>query len=203
MKLARMKRTFIAGIFTLIPVVVIALLLAKVFEVIAEIVAPLEHLIPFSGWIEAILLKVIAALLVVIVIYLTGFIAERQFVAVRLKKLDRLLNRVVPGYTMVKGVISGAVDPASEADQLSPVLVRAGGVTRIGLEVERAPGGQVVVFLPNAPATQTGISVVVEPDDVERLDIAPHEALEMLEFFGRGMAGMAAAGRMEQGIASH
>ena len=111
-----------------------------------------------------------------------------SFIADRVDALDKTLAKRVPGYSIIVGVIRGAIDDDVSVDRLQTVLVAMEGGHRIGFEVERASNGDVVVFLPNVPNPQTGKAMAFPQDDVVQVDVPAHRVFEMLQFFGKGVA---------------
>lgn len=47
------------------------------------------------------------------------------------------------------------------------------------------------MFLPNSPNAQTGVSVAVEPDKIQILNIPTADILEAMEHYGAGLGAMA------------
>jgi uncharacterized membrane protein len=80
----------------------------------------------------------------------------------------RVLSRV-PFYHFVKGMTESVVEAESDTT-LRSVLVRLDDYSQLAFEVERLPGGDVVVFLPGAPNPWSGAVCVVAPERVTQLD---------------------------------
>ena len=81
-----------------------------------------------------------------------GVLARSAWAKKTREKLDAVLYQLVPGYAVVRGVISG-IDDSDYEQSLRPVLVRLDDQLQIAFEVERIAGGFVAVFsrLPRFP----------------------------------------------------
>ena len=189
------RQTLVAGLFVLIPILFIAYILAQAFIAIRAVATPvidyfgLQHLWGF------VLLNLVALLIALIFLVLAGLLARLAFVSGPMARLDQAMSDRIPFYSMAKGILSGVVKDETSIDQMKSVVVRAGGGLRVGFEIERTPGGHVVVFLPNVPNPQTGTAMAFLPEEVEPVDLAPHQVLEMMQFFGKGLAAQAEAAR--------
>jgi uncharacterized membrane protein len=134
--------------------------------------------------------------LVLGVCFLAGLAARMRVVTERMEQLDDLLEKRMPGYSIIVGALRGAVDGDVAVDTLRTVLVNTAGGRRLGFEVERLPTGEVVVFLPNSPHPQTGVSMVFDTAEVQPIDLPALRVFEILQFHGKGMAELAAEARL-------
>ena len=139
--------------------------------------------------------NLVAVLIALIILFCAGLLARLAFVSGPMARLDKAMSDRIPFYSMAKGILSGVVKDDTSIDQMKSVIVRAGRGLRIGFEIERTPGGHVVVFLPNVPNPQTGTAMAFLPEEVEPVELAPHLVLEMMQFFGKGLAAQAMAAR--------
>lgn len=180
-------RRFIAGLLMFIPLFVLVYGLVQLNAITGKLSEPLLGFADPDNPIGAIFLKLVAAVLVLVAIYLLGFLADRPMIRSRVQRLDRALHAIVPGYAMAKGIIGGAIKEDSLTDGFRPVLVQCADGHRLGFEVERTKSGLVVVFLPDSPSPRNGISMVFDPAQVARLNLPPHKAAEIMSFYGRGL----------------
>ena len=178
---------FVSGLLVFIPLSVLVFGLFKFHELTGKMTEPLLGFADPDKPVGAVVLKLVAGLFVLLGIYLLGFLADRPFIHTRVQRLDRALNSIIPGYALAKGIIGGVVKEDALMDGFRPVLVQCTDGHRLGFEVERTQSGLVVVFLPNSPTPRSGVSMVFDPSQVARLDIAPHKAAEIMNFYGRGL----------------
>jgi uncharacterized membrane protein len=184
---SKILRRFVSGLLVFIPLFVLAFGFVKFQEITGKLSEPLLGFADPENPLGAIFLKLVALLLALLAIYLLGFVADLKVIHTRIQRLDRALNTVIPGYALAKGIIGGVVREDQMMDGFRPVLVHCNGGHRMGFEVERTQSGLVVVFLPDSPSPRTGISMVFEPQQVARLNLPPHKAVELLSFYGRGL----------------
>ncbi len=184
---SKILHRFVSGLLVFIPLFVLAFGLFKFHELAGVLAKPVLGFADPDTAFGAILIKVVAFFLVLLGIYLLGFLAALEVIHKRVQRLDRALNAIIPGYALAKGIIGGVVREDQMMDGFRPVLVHCNGGHRMGFEVERTQSGLVVVFLPDSPSPRTGISMVFEPQQVARLNLPPHKAVELLSFYGRGL----------------
>ena len=189
------RQTLVAGVFVLIPILFIAYILAQGFMAIQAVATPVIDFFGLQHVWGFVLLNLVALLIALIILFCAGLLARLAFVSGPMARLDKAMSDRIPFYSMAKGILSGVVKDDTSIDQMKSVVVRAGGGLRIGFEIERTPGGHVVVFLPNVPNPQTGTAMAFLPEEVEPVDLAPHQVMEVMQFFGRGLAAQAEAAR--------
>ncbi len=180
-----MKKTILGGILFLAPVAVIAFVLGKVFQISRVIVDPLDALIPVKSIAGVASLNILAIVLIVLVCYLAGFVAERAFLGRRMQRVDEFLMDIIPGYAIFKGVLGSVSSNEELAARLKPVLVRFDDYEQIAFQIERGDT-QSVLFLPSSPSAWSGSSVVVDNARILPLNIPVHQATKLLRTFGRG-----------------
>jgi uncharacterized membrane protein len=188
----RIWRTVITGAVLLLPLAALVYFLAQIFLIGVKVGSPVVKYLGIERVTGFLLVNLAALALVLGVCYLAGLAARMRAVTRRMEQLDDLLDKRMPGYSLVVGALRGAVDGDVAVDTLRAVLVRTNGGRRLGFEVERTGSGAVVVFLPNAPHPQTGVSMVFEAADVEVIDLSALRVFEILQFHGKGMAELGA-----------
>lgn len=178
---------FAAGLLVMIPVAALGWALFMLVDFIQWFGEPLFERIEGRSRLDSLIENTLVALGVLVAVYLLGFAADLPPIRSRVDRLDRTLAGIVPGYTLIKGVIGGTVQEEELTRGLRPVLVDTGLSERVGFEMDRAPSGRVLVFLPNVPAANTGQLHMVEAAKVRRLNVSPLQVLDMQAFYGAGM----------------
>ena len=102
-----------------------------------------------------------------------------------MQKLDGLLVDAIPGYAVAKGMIGSVAKEDDIASILTPVLVQFDDYRQIAFEIEH-DDTENVVFLPGAPSTWSGSTVVVERHRARPLTIPTHQAVKRMRVLGRG-----------------
>lgn len=180
-------KTLTTGLMMFIPVFFLIYSLAKALGFMKKIVAPLIDKLSIDRFAGVLLLDFAAVLILVISVFFLGLLAYLPSVSTRINGLDRILSERVPGYSMIKGIIHGRVQSDTSTNSLKSVLVKYQGTAQIGLEVERTQTGEVIVFLPNVPNPQTGSAAAFLAEDVQPIGMKPHEVIEALSHFGKGI----------------
>jgi uncharacterized membrane protein len=190
----RLWRTVLTGAVLLLPLAALIYFLAQLFLIGVKIGKPIVDLLGIERVTGFLLVNLAGIALVLGVCFLAGLAARMRAVTERMEQLDDLLEKRMPGYSIIVGALRGAVDGDVAVDTLRAVLVRTAGGRRLGFEVERLESGEVVVFLPNSPHPQTGVSMVFDAADVQAVDLPALRVFEILQFHGKGMAELAAGG---------
>ena len=180
-----MKTTLLGGILFLVPVAFVAVILGKIFDISMVVAAPVDRLVPLTSIAGVATANIIAIILILIVCFLAGLLAQRSFFSHRMGKLDNFLIDLIPGYAVAKGIVSGVANKDDAMTILRPVLVKFDDYDQIAFEVER-DSNNAVIFLPGSPSAWSGASVVVKISRVTPLNVPPHQAVSLLRVMGRG-----------------
>jgi uncharacterized membrane protein len=188
----RLWRTTLTGAVLLLPLAALVYFLAQLFLIGVKVGRPIVEFLGIERVTGFLLVNLAGIALVLGVCFLAGLAARMRAVTRRMDQLDDILEKRMPGYSLVVGALRGAVDGDVAVDTLRTVLVHTAGGRRLGFEVERLATGEVVVFLPNSPHPQTGVSMVFDTADVQPVDLPALRVFEILQFHGKGMADLAA-----------
>jgi uncharacterized membrane protein len=181
------KSTLVGGALFLIPLVVIAVVLGKAYQLATLVAEPLSGVLPVHRVGGVVLADLLAVLVILLLCVVAGLLARLKVVADRVRRLDQAFIELVPGYAVAKSTLSGVADVEDGARDVTPVLVRFDDYEQIAFEIERTTAG-VVVFLPGAPSAWSGASVLIAPERVTALDLPPHQVIGLLRVLGRGTA---------------
>lgn len=182
-----MKSTVLGGVLFLVPVVFLAIILTKAFELSMLLAKPAEKFLPLDRMAGVALIDVLAVTIILIVCFFAGLVARRGRLFGHMTRLDDFLIDILPGYAVTKGIIGGLADEESAASILQPVLVRFDDYEQMAFEVERLED-RVVLFLPGSPSAWSGASLIVAADRVTKLNLPPHQVVSLLRVMGRGSA---------------
>lgn len=189
-----LKVTLIGGVVFLIPLAFLAMILAKAHEIMLLVAAPVAKLIPAETVAGVALVHVLAWLAVPVSCFLAGLAARSHFGRSVVQALDDRLLIIVPGYSALKGRVTGNIGSDTDEIKLSPIVARLDDASQIAFEVERLESGMVVVFLPGSPDPWSGSVVMMTPDRIEPLALDHRSAAATLKALGRG-TGLALSAR--------
>lgn len=179
------KTTILGGIIFLIPIVIFVAVTGKALHIIGQLTNPLTARIQTGTALDAFGAHLLAAVILVGLCFLFGFIAKARRARYAVDALEsRVLNRI-PAYSYLKARAESVVTP-EDTRAMRAVVVRFDDSWQLAFEVERIDGGQAVVFLPGAPDPWSGSVCVVEADRVTALDTTVRNATIMLQRLGIG-----------------
>lgn len=179
------RTTIIGGILFLVPIVILTLILGKAFDLSMKVAGPVNNVVPIEGLIGVIFVNAVAVLLILIVCYIAGLMAKREFLKDKVGALDSALIEIIPVYAFVKTMVSSVAKVEGEVGTLIPVVVAFDDHALIAFEVERNDT-HAVVYLPGSPSPWSGSTVVVETERVTQMDLKSHEATKTIQLLGRG-----------------
>jgi len=181
-----LKTTVFGGIVFLIPIVVIALIIDKVFEVMKKVADPLADIFPIHGLPEIILANIIAIALVILVCFLAGLAAKSTLARRLVTTLDSTLQSNIPFYFLIKRIAADIVPGADGTIAVNSVMVQFDDFSQVAFEIERLDQGKVVVFLPNAPNPWSGRLIIVNEERIEQIDATMVGTNQIIRQYGKG-----------------
>jgi uncharacterized membrane protein len=179
------KTTVIGGLVFLIPLVLVAVLLGKAFQLMMLVARPLDEWIPVDSVGGIALANLLAALTIVFCCFLAGLAARSALGRAAFQSLDSKLLLILPGYAFIRGMTAG-MGEQEERGTLTPVLARFDDSSQVGFEVERLEGGLVAVYLPGAPDPWSGSLVYMTEDRIRALDVDLTTAAKAIRRLGHG-----------------
>ncbi len=183
-----LKSTILGGLLVLLPLLLSWSLLAKAFDIIVKMAAPVVHLLPRSILIDAPRFKDLVA---VVVLITTSFIFGMLLRASLFRNIMNLMESHTlgrfPVYAALKGLVSEAIQPESAGGFKPAMLLLAEGMQRPAYVIEDHGDGNLTVFLPSAPAAFSGMVHVVSRDRVVFLDIKLIELIQSIARYGVGL----------------
>ena len=183
--LSFVKTTVIGGIFFLIPLVVIAVILAQAYEVMKAVAQPLSRYFATDSVAGIALANLLAIALVIGLCFLAGLVARSSFMRRLAGRFERRVLQGIPLYQVVKTTVESVL-PLHREQGLQPVLVRFDDCSQLGLEVERGSSSQVTVYLPGSPNPWSGSVLLTTADRVTPLPTTMMATMHSLQQLGKG-----------------
>jgi uncharacterized membrane protein len=178
------KTTIIGGLLFLVPVIVVILVVGKALSLMMTVAAPMAGFLPIESLGGVAMANIIAALLILLLCFLAGLLARAGPARRFARGVEDSILQKIPGYSLVKGITSSLSE--DEAEDMHVVLVSLGNSKRVGVEIERFGGENVVVYFPGAPNAWAGTVHVVDAGQVEQLDCPLTTFIDHAERLGRG-----------------
>jgi len=183
-----MKATVIGGVFFLVPIAVVLVVVGKLVHFMREVARSLDPLLPLDTHLGTIALNLLAVLVILLLCFLAGLMAQRAQAKKILAKLESTLLTALPGYAFVKGLSDNLRRSDEISESFLPVAVRFDDYSQLAFEIERELHGKVAVYLPSAPNPWSGTVVYVTHDRVKPLPMSLNEALKNIRMLGKGSA---------------
>ena len=182
-----LRTTAIGGLLFLLPLIVVVALVSQVAPILLEVSTFLHDYLPDTNSISISTIVSAVLALLVILCFIAGMIA-RWSISQRLTKLfEKNLLLLFPRYAILKDQMADTIGGEENRPDTQSVLVTLADRQMIGFESERSEDGKkVVVYLPGAPDTWAGSTIIVESSQVITLDRTFGETVSIHENMGRG-----------------
>ena len=176
------------GLFTLLPVLILFLLLAEIFQLLVALATPLADLIFPPDALENIQGEVLLAIVLLFVFSLViGLLAPSPFGRKWGGSLERNTVGRIPMYRAVKRLTSGFTNAGGDEAFLPGLLNSAEGEQDLVFVIEDHGNGKLTVMLPWAPAAFAGSIKIVDKEKVELVDTNIGEYSKILSHWGVGL----------------
>ncbi len=179
-----LKSTIVGGLVVLVPVTVLAAVLAWVIPMFLKVVVPVFEWLPDKSVGGVSLTVVVALLSVVGGCFVVGLVAETALVR-RLGTGADKLALFVPGYALMKHVGADVVG-IERKNPVKTVLARFEASWQVGFLMETFVDGRHLVFVPGVPRALIGTLHILEASRVQVLAMSVSSALDILSRLGVG-----------------
>lgn len=187
------RTTLIGGILVLLPIYLAILLLLKALSAVMALVAPVTAQVPAGAEFR----QLIAILIILAACFIAGIVVRTGPGGRGIEKLQRRLLEKIPGYKLLRGVISRlSGDETSTA--FEPALVELEEALVPALIVEELPDGQFVVLVPSVPTPVSGALYVLPAARVHRIGVPLTQLMKVYSRFGEGAGELVAAMQARQ-----
>jgi len=195
MSSASWKRDFASGLIILLPLLVTAYIILRLYFALASVPLPVESqtvdLVVVSFDAQNPLRVALTLVIFVLVVFSLGYMMRTAFGDFIEGTIDRSMNQL-PGLRVIYNASKMAVETVvSGADELQePVKIETWeGMRMTAFKTGKSTeDGRDVLFLPTAPNITTGYVVEVDPDSYEETNERVEEALTRVLSAGFGEA---------------
>lgn len=179
------KTTAVGGLLFLLPLAVVAVLLAYTYQVVITVHKYLEPWNPFDSVIGFAMLYSLAILLLLVACFVAGLLARRAIGARFSEKVEKQLMKVFPKYGIFKDLLADKIGGNDNVPSLRPALVKRDGGLVLAFQADCLANGLIVVYFPGSPDAWSGSIALIAPRDVQALDVPFDEFLGICERLGR------------------
>jgi uncharacterized membrane protein len=182
------RTTVLGGLLFLFPIVFVFFIFGKALDITNKVFAPLEKLLPIESIAGIAVVKLLALGILVLICFIAGLSARTALAGRLVSSLETNVLKKIPAYTLLKSKAESVLSP-EDIGSMTPVLGRFDDSWQLAFEIERFPGGNVVVFLPGAPDPWSGSLCILAEDRITPLDLTVKSLADILKRLGKGSAG--------------
>jgi len=170
----------------IVPLAVLGLIVAGVVPVVIDVAKVLGEFLPFNPVTNLLIALVGAIVLLVLLCFLAGLAVMTGPGEALRRRVDRLLEGVVPLYGAARKLAERVT--GTEGEDFHPVAVDLYGsdARALGVLVERVPGDRCAVFVPLSPTAAVGSVYVLPASRVELMDTPLPEVFGVIGEWGVG-----------------
>ena len=179
--------TLVGGLLVLLPLYLAGLLMAKLVVALENLLKPLARMTPLEPRHDTIF-SVAVALLISLLIGLAIQTRPGRRLADWLR--ENVLTHI-PGYALIRSVTRRSIGDETEEFQVALAEIEDG--LTVVFVVERHDDGRFTVFVPGSPTAFSGKAVVLEPEQLQIVDVPFVQAVRAMGQWGTGMRDIVAA----------
>jgi uncharacterized membrane protein len=179
------KTTLAGGFLVILPLFGCLFLLVRLIGSLLDLIKPLLDFLPKRSFAGLAIRDFAAAGVLLLLCFLIGLFVGTSVGQSIGRWMESRILHMVPGYSFFRRlslVVSGREETSGV-----PVVVRLADSWQIGFLVEAHPGGEVTVFIPEAPTLLTGDVVIVSSERVKKLSVPKSQVARSIATFGLGM----------------
>ncbi len=180
-----LKTTVIGGIVFLVPIIIVAAIIGKAFEIMKVVAHPLSTLLPIDSVGKIAVVNLVAVSLIVLICFFAGLAARTDAAARLVRALESKFLSHIPVYAFIKGM-TASITGAEPGAEMTAVLARLDDYSQIAFEIERLEGGDVAVYLPGAPNPWSGSVCIMSEDRIQPINASMVSAVRTLSHLGKG-----------------
>lgn len=171
-------------ILFLVPIMLLLFFIEKAVMLVHKMILPIKPYLPAEKLLGIGLLSLISLLIILLACYIAGILAERKSIASFIKYLEDNLLVLLPGYAMMKSRASEAIGDGDE--EWKAVLVGEDDDWKIGIEVDKQPGGYSMIFFPEPPDAKSGEMKLVHETKCKNLQMPVSKIIHIIRTYGNG-----------------
>jgi uncharacterized membrane protein len=181
-----LKRLLLTGLIVLVPLALIAIVLARIVAAVHTYIEPVARALPLAPLFPGLWVYVWAVLLLVVLCLVTGLVLSLPPLQTRVAAMDGSLARRFPLYAAARDLEDSFLG-GSTGKRTQAALVRMYEAFAPAFVAEELPDGRYVVFLPAVPNPQQGTLHVVDRERVQLIGASASEVAGCIRLYGAGI----------------
>jgi len=183
--LARLvARTFVRGIFFVAPIALLIILFVQTMRIAANALDPITKLIS-TDTADKLVADLIAVAMILGLCFLAGAFAGTAFGSGLSDRLEHIILRQIPGFSLVKSMTHGFIG-MDTGDEVKTALAWIEESWVPAFVMERHKSGLSTVFVPSAPTPAAGTIYYLPDERVRLLDVPVSAAVACVTRLGVG-----------------
>ncbi len=187
------SKYFVAGLLALLPIAILGFFFRWLFGILTDLIQPFTNILIRSTGLPEIASDLIVCLIIVICVFMIGLLVTTSFGLFLHTRFDVTLQRVAPGYQMVKDIVNQFMGDKSNSPFRKGAVARVrifGGAIDTSVTAiitSQHEDGSYTVFVPTGPNPTSGFIYHVPAEYVElRPDIKIESAMRTVIACGAG-----------------
>lgn len=178
-------RIVIRGAFFLVPILLLVVLAREAVRALTAATKPVAHLVSADTVFGVAAAEIAAVVLLALLCFAAGLFAGTRAGATLGARLERLVLRRIPGFTLIKSMGQGLAGD-QDTSEVKAALAWIEESWVLAFVMERHGNGLNTVFVPSAPTPAAG-SIYYLPDDrLKALDVPVQSAMACITRLGIG-----------------
>jgi uncharacterized membrane protein len=178
-------RIVVRGAFFLVPILLLVVLAREAVKALEAATKPVTQLVGAESVFGIALAEIIAIALLAVLCFAAGLFAGTRVGASLGARIERLILRRIPGFTLIKSMGQGLVGE-HDASEVRAALAWIEESWVLAFIMERHGNGLNTVFVPSAPTPVAG-SIYYLPDErIKLLDVPVQSAMACITRLGIG-----------------
>ena len=178
-------RILVRGVLFLVPLALLIVLAVQAVKLVSSALHPVAKALSAETVYGVVMAELVAALLIVLLCLLAGIFAGMRLGRSIGDRLEQLVLRRIPGFTLIKSMTHGMVGMQTGAD-VRAALAWIEDSWVLAFAMERHDNGLYTVFVPSAPTPAAGAIYYLPEGRVQILDVPVSAAVACVTRLGLG-----------------
>lgn len=178
-------RILVRGVLFLVPLALLVVLAVQAVKLVSGALQPVAKALCADTVFGVVVAELVAALLIVLLCLLAGIFAGMRLGRSIGDRLEQLVLRRIPGFTLIKSMTHGMVGMQTGAD-VKAALAWIEESWVLAFAMERHDNGLYTVFVPSAPTPAAGAIYYLPAERIQILDVPVSAAVACVTRLGLG-----------------
>jgi len=178
-------RVFVRGVLFLVPIALLVILVVQAVKLVSGMLRPVADAFSADTVVGVVIAELLAAVLIIVLCLLAGIFASMRLGRSLGDRLEHMVLRRIPGFTLIKSMTHGMVGMQSGVD-VRAILAWIEESWVLAFAMERHGNGVYTVFVPSAPTPAAGAIYYLPEDRIKFLDVPVSAAVACVTRLGLG-----------------